>query len=243
MVAPVWILPRITGPAGLINSTVRDVLKFVRLFLNGGRTEDGSQVLSPDAVATMKKRHIEIPDPYVLGSHWGAGLIVFDWDGREVWGHDGDTLGQHSLMRFFPDEDLAVVLLTNGPGARKVAKDLFSEIFAEVGVRIPQPPRAPSVPPDIDLSKYAGAYERLAIRYELSVDGDELSGTVTVSGPLAAMVPDPVSKLRMKPFDERTFLTYSEGDDEPGTSTFYDFADGVPGYLHSGARANKRVTG
>jgi CubicO group peptidase (beta-lactamase class C family) len=243
MVAPVWILPRITGPAGLINSTVGDVLKFVRIFLNEGRSEDGTQVLSPTAVAKMKKRHIEIPDPYVLGSHWGAGLIVFDWDGREVWGHDGDTLGQHSLMRFFPDEDLAVVVLTNGPGARKVAKDLFSEIFAEVGVRIPQPPKPPSSPPDIDLSRYAGTYERLAISYDLGVEGDELAGTVSVSGPLASMVPDPVQKVRLAPVDQKTFLAYSEGEEEPGTAAFYDFHDGVPGYLHNGARANKRVSG
>ena len=241
-VAPVWLLPRITGPAGLINSTVRDVLTFARLFIEDGRTADGTQILSKDALETMKRSHVEIPDPHVLGSHWGCGLILSDWGGRRLYGHDGDTLGQHSLLRILPEEGLAVTLLTNGPGAREVYQVLFSEIFEELaGVRVPAKPSRPTSPPDIDLSRYAGTYQRLAISYELEAKDGELAGTVTISGPLAAMVPDPVQKVSMVPVDERTFLTYSEGETEPGTAAFYDFTDGVPRYLHNGARANRRA--
>jgi CubicO group peptidase (beta-lactamase class C family) len=243
-VAPVWLLPRITGPAGLINSTARDVLAFAQLFVSDGVGPDGKQVVSADAIKTMKEPQIELPDPYVLGSHWGVGLILFDWDGHRLYGHDGDTLGQHSLLRILPEAGLAVTLLTNGPGARDVYRDLFAEIFSEVaGVTMPpSTPPAPSEPPDLDLAAYAGHYERLAISYELEVDGDELAGTVTVSGPLAAMVPDPVMKLRMRPVDARTFFVFSEGEEEPSTAAFYEFEDGVPTYLHQGARANRRVS-
>jgi CubicO group peptidase (beta-lactamase class C family) len=241
-VAPVWLLPRITGPAGLINSTVDDVLTFSTLFLNGGKSPEGESVLSPEGIATMERPHVEIPDPHSLGTHWGAGLIVFDWGGRTVYGHDGDTLGQHSIWRIAPDEGLAAVLLSNGPNTRKVAKDVFGEVFSELaGITIPEMPKKPSEPPKIDLTPYAGAYERLAIRYELTAESDALVGTVEVSGPLASMIPDPVTKIRMIPIDERTFLTYAEGEEEPSPAAFYRFEDGVPGYLHNGVRANRRV--
>ncbi|HWL65256.1 MAG TPA: serine hydrolase, partial [Actinomycetota bacterium] len=147
--------------------------------------------------------------------------------------------GQHALWRIFPDENLAVTLLTNGPGSREVFKDLFSEIS---GIKIPDQPKVPDDPPKLDLSRYAGSYERLAIRYDLAEEDGKLAGTVTVSGPLAKMIPDPVTHLSMTPVDEKTFLVFSEdAGEEPGTAAFYDFVDGVPRYMHSGARANRRV--
>ncbi len=243
-VAPVWLLPRITGPMGLINSTVEDVLRVAQLFIDDGRGPDGTQILSADAVAQMKEPQIEIPDPFVLGSHWGVGLILFDWDGKRLYGHDGDTLGQHSQLRVLPEEGLAVTLLSNGPGAREVYEDVFSEIFSELaGIDLPREPERPVTPPDVDLARYAGTYERLAVRYDLEVRDAELVGTSTLSGPLASMVPDPVSELSMVPVDERTFLVYAEGEEEPGTAAFYDFDDGIPRYLHHGARANPRAIG
>ena len=44
--APVWGLPRSLGPAGLISSTVADVLAFARMHLTGGVAADGTRVLS-----------------------------------------------------------------------------------------------------------------------------------------------------------------------------------------------------
>jgi CubicO group peptidase (beta-lactamase class C family) len=243
-VAPVWVLPRITGPAGLINSTVGDVLTFASLFLNDGKAPDGTQLVSPQSLATMQKPHIEIPDPHVLGSHWGVGLIVFDWDGRRIYGHDGDTIGQHTQLRIVPEEGFAVTLLANGPGAHELYRTLFSTIFSdELGIEMPPKVELPAQPPEINLADYAGTYERLAIKYELEVAGDELDGTITVSGPLAKLLPDPVQKITMKPVDRQTFLSYPEGEEEGmfSTAAFYDFEGDVPRYLHNGARANRRT--
>jgi len=55
------------------------------------------------------------------------------------------------------------------------------------------------------------------------------------------MVPDPVTRLSLTPVDAATFLVHEEGSETPGPAVFYEFADGVPQYLHSGARANRRV--
>ena len=48
--APVWVLPRSSGPAGLVNSTVADVLTFARLHLDDGQAGDGTQLLSVAAI-------------------------------------------------------------------------------------------------------------------------------------------------------------------------------------------------
>ena len=53
MPTPVWDLPRSVGPAGLIKSTVRDVLGFARLHLTGGLAADGTRLLSAESAEAM----------------------------------------------------------------------------------------------------------------------------------------------------------------------------------------------
>lgn len=240
-VAPMWMLPRICGPMGLINSTVGEILTWASLFLDEGRTPDGKQLVSAQSIKEMQIPVVEVPDPHSLGSHWGTGLILFDWDGRRLVGHDGNTIGQSSVLRILPDANLAITLTMNGGQTGEAYRALFSELFSELaGITVPPLPEAPEVPPKIDLSKYAGTYERLSVRYDLSEEAGSLKGTVTLSGPLAAMLPDPVTKLKLTPVDATTFLMHSEGAATPSPAVFYDFEGGVPQYLHNGARANRR---
>lgn len=243
-VAPVWTLPRICGPMGLITSTVRDVLTWSRLFLDDGKTPDGKQPLSSRSVKEMQAPVVEIPDPHSLGSYWGTGLILFDWGGRRLIGHDGDTIGQHARLRILPDENLAITLTMNGGETGKVFRALYSELLTEfAGIAVPPLPELPKSLPALDLTKYAGVYERLAVRYELSEGDGGLTGTVTLSGPLAKLLPNPVTKLTLRPVNESTFLATTEGEETPSPAVFYDFKEGTPQYLHSGARANPRRSG
>jgi hypothetical protein len=46
----------------------------------------------------------------------------------------------------------------------------------------------------------------------------------------------------MTPVDATTFLVREEGSETPAPAVFYEFRDGRPTYLHTGARANPRVT-
>lgn len=103
-VAPVWMLPRACGPMGLINASVGDVLTFAELLLARGRSADGRQLVSSAALEAMRTPQVESPDRHTLGgSHWGLGLILFGWNGGDVFGHDGGTIGQASMLRIFPD--------------------------------------------------------------------------------------------------------------------------------------------
>ena len=240
------LLPRCTGPMGGVLSTVGDVLTFARLHLEGGRGPDGAQILSEASAAAMQERQVEVPDPFTLGSHWGLGWILFDWDGHRLFGHDGNTLGQSAFLRIVPEADAAITLLTNSRGGHhELYVDIYSEILSElIGTVVPPIPQKPDAPPDVDVSLYAGTYARLAITIELEPADGELAGTITLSGPLAEMVPDPVTKVRLTPVDRETFLLYEEGDDDnPSPGVFYAFDGDVPGYLHTGARTHPRVSG
>lgn len=240
--ASVWMLPRIAGPMGLINSTARDVLAFAKMHLDGGKAEDGTQVLSATSVRAMQERQVQVPNPHALGSHWGLGWILFDWGNRHLYGHDGGTIGQSAFLRVAPDSNLAICMLTNGGEPSRVYRTLFTELFAELAdIHMPPLPEAPQVPPHLDLSLYAGAYERLNIRYDLAVKDGALAGTVTQSGPLAELLPRPVQNVSLVPVDATTFLATTEGLTAPMPAAFFEFEDGRPRYLHVGARANRRV--
>ncbi len=243
-VAPMWMLPRVCGPMGLINSTVGDVLVWAKMHMDGGKAPDGTQVLSEKSVLAMQEPQIAVPDPYTLGSHWGVGWILFDWDGHRLYGHDGNTIGQSAFLRIAPDANLAITLLTNGGEAHDLYVELYGELFKELaGITLPPFPTAPETPLEMDLTPYAGTYERLSVKIELEPKDGQLVGTTTLSGPLASMLPNPVQPIVLTPVNDTTFLSSSpeEPDATPTPAVFYDFADGKPSYLHMGARTHPRV--
>lgn len=45
---------------------------------------------------------------------FGEGLMVMDWDGQEVVGHDGLTIGQQAFVRVFPQTGISYGLVANG---------------------------------------------------------------------------------------------------------------------------------
>jgi CubicO group peptidase (beta-lactamase class C family) len=244
IVAPMWMLPRVCGPMGLINASVGDVLVWARMHMDGGKAPDGTQVLSEKSVRAMQEAQVAVPDPHTLGSHWGVGWILFDWDGHRLYGHDGNTIGQSAFLRIAPDANLAITLLTNGGDAHDLYMTLYGELMKELaGITMPAMPKLPETPLEMDLTPYAGTYKRLGIEIELAPQDGKLVGTVTMSGPLAEMLPNPVQPAVLTPINDTTFLSSSPEDPDatPTPAVFYDFVDGRPTYLHLGARTHPRV--
>jgi CubicO group peptidase (beta-lactamase class C family) len=144
-VTPMWVLPRSAGPAGLVNASAADLLTFARLHLDEGRAADGTQLLSVSSVKQMQEAQIEVPDRYTLGDRWGVGWILFEWDGRPLYGHDGSTVGQRAYLRVAPDARLAVCLLTNGGESGAAFKALCGEVMQErAGITMPVLPACPT---------------------------------------------------------------------------------------------------
>jgi CubicO group peptidase (beta-lactamase class C family) len=246
-VAPMWVLPRSAGPAGLINATAQDLLAFARLHLDDGRAPDGTQLVSVAAVKQMQEAQIEVPDRYTLGDRWGLGWILFDWDGHPGYGHDGGTIGQRAYLRVVPDRRLAVCLLANGGESSAAFKDLCSEILRErAGITMPELPSLPDEPPaGVDLDRYTGTFARLNVELAIARDGDSLRATYKLSGPLSEMLPDDEddSSMLVRPVDRALFLAESKDSPTPMPMVFFDFEGDEPRRVHYGARAMARVVG
>jgi CubicO group peptidase (beta-lactamase class C family) len=228
IVTPLWQLYRSVGPAGGVTASAADVLTFAALHFD----DPGLQ--------HMQEPQVTLPDRWMLGDHWGLGWIVMDWDGGRVIGHDGSTTGQNAFLRLVPHAGVAIVLLTNGGDGRGLYQDLFEPLLDTLaGVRLRRLPPVPAVPADVDLDEYAGAWESLMLRYELSPDGGVLRGTRKGIGIAAALAP--TDDITVTPVDESLFIVEADGQATPMPAVFYDRGgDGRPALMHTGARAMTR---
>jgi CubicO group peptidase (beta-lactamase class C family) len=227
--APAWHLPRAIGPAGIISATVGDVLAFARMHLRGG---DGR--LSERSVAAMAAHEVDVPNPETLGDSWGLGWVRMGWDGRRLIGHDGNTIGQSAYLRVLPDEDLAVVLLTNSDEAAGLYRDLFREIFAALaGVATPSPLQPLETTVEAPFGDHLGTYEKSGTTFEV-LPGPRLK--LTMSGLFAELNPEPVVEDDLIPIAPNRYVFRPPNEK---TWTAVTFTQGR--YLHFGTRTAVRV--
>jgi CubicO group peptidase (beta-lactamase class C family) len=126
-----WQLPRSIGPAGLIAQRAADLLAFAKFHLDATGT-----------IAAMREPQVAVPG--ATGGFTAVGLTwrLYDWSGRRLFGHDGQTIDQLAYLRVDPQARLAVCLLTNSANAPALFESLMSEVFDHhVGVRMPPGPQ------------------------------------------------------------------------------------------------------
>ena len=100
-VAPMWVLPRASGPVGLINASAGDVLTFARLHLDEGRAPDGTQLLSAGAAWRCRSRRSSAPTGTRSATAGGSGDPV-RLGRRPRYGHDGGTIGSRRGYAWCP---------------------------------------------------------------------------------------------------------------------------------------------
>jgi CubicO group peptidase (beta-lactamase class C family) len=234
-----WENERCHAPAGGVITTATDLLTFARMHLDGGAGRGGTRVLSEEGAAAMLEPQVQVPDPNYGATHWGLGWERFTQPGMpELMGHGGDLLGNHARMWICPDRRLAVVLLINGDGVDVVAEPLFREVLGEVGVTLPPLPEPPATPPQIDLDRFAGTYETVAVRLTFTPAGDRLKARYKLlSEELAAQLPESQREreLDFLPVDEDHFVLRVD-DEDPWSSALFYRSNGER-YLHVGLRA------
>jgi len=170
VVAPRWgVAGRAMGPTGsTLCATAADLARFAALHLNAGRAEDGTQVLSADAVASMQEQQVTLPPGITLADRWCVGWLGADWGGRRTIGHTGHNVGCGSFLRVFPEEHAAFALVFNSGGDADLHHHLFQQLARDLyGIHKPDPWLPIDPPAKLDLSAYAGTYERHQFRLRL----------------------------------------------------------------------------
>ena len=124
------------GPAGSINSNVRDMSRWVMMNINGGSFENKS-VISKNQLSEIHAPHITIrggifaqlmtfPEtPYLM---YGMGWMIQPYRGHRLLHHGGNIDGFSAMVSFMPDDKYGLVILTNLDGNLMV-NSLMLEIY------------------------------------------------------------------------------------------------------------------
>jgi D-alanyl-D-alanine carboxypeptidase len=162
-------------PAGSVLSTPEDMAKYMRFYLNEGRTRDGRQLISATAFAAMT-RPDRLKNGEPAGSsagvlseapsfyrRYGYGLSIFNDGGDHLVGHTGGVSGYTACMQ---------VNLTRGFGAIAFANLVEAPLHPcaivlyamrvlraqSLGEPLPSPPPAHDTARVSRASEYAGTY-------------------------------------------------------------------------------------
>ena len=108
------------GPAGSINSSASDMLKWIGLQLNNGKIND-QQLVSAKALREMRtpqtiqgvSQFSERLWPSTHFKSYGLGWGLMDYHGKKVISHSGGYDGMISYSGFVPEANLGFVILTN----------------------------------------------------------------------------------------------------------------------------------
>ncbi len=236
--APIWALPRSNGPAGATPfAAARDLLTFGWLHLRGGRTEDGSRLVSFESVRHMQQKQADLPgagEP----KEWGLGWMLFDWDGQRIIGHDGGTVGQSSFFRMSPDRRYGAAILTNGGNTQALYRRVMGEVF-RLGASIEMPP-LPAANPDghVDPTRFVGTYQKLSARLDITLEDGNLTATSTSLGPLE----NPPVIYDLAPIDDTNLEATARASRFRGVFAFLNPRPGGPfDYVRSGSRLHRRT--
>jgi CubicO group peptidase (beta-lactamase class C family) len=104
------------GPAGSINSTVDDMLKWVGMHLAGGKVGD-RQIVSTATLHDMYAPHMPIggmpTEPEFGAQNYGMGWFVTTYRGHYIVYHGGNIDGFSTLVTLFPQDNVGLVVMVN----------------------------------------------------------------------------------------------------------------------------------
>ncbi len=104
-IRPFTAITTAAGAAGSIAASARDLARWARALYGG-------EVLTPELLDQMVgdadvTLTLDPPYPY------GLGVQVFEVNGRITYGHSGRLVGARSVVRWFPEEGIAIAVVSN----------------------------------------------------------------------------------------------------------------------------------
>lgn len=192
-------------PAGSVLSTPEDMARYMRVYLNGGKTENETALISPPAFQTMTTAArlndgkpagsaspvlAEAPDYY---RQYGLGLSTFDDRGDRLIGHTGGVSGYTACMQMNLTRGFGVVAMANLVEAplHPCAIVLYAMRVLRAqsaGEPLPPPPASPDPAHVASAADYAGSYTAAGGKVlSVSADGDHVF--LTDNGKRIALYP------------------------------------------------------
>lgn len=104
-VVPFTSVVTAAGSAGSIASTAEDLVTWARALYGG-------QVLAPSSLTAMVA-DVAVTAPFKPTIPYGLGVQTATIDGRVTFGHSGRFLGSRTVIRWLPEQGIAIAVLTN----------------------------------------------------------------------------------------------------------------------------------
>ena len=160
-----WAIGRNGAPVGGVISTVKDLLTYARFHMGDGRSASGKKLLSVKSLREMRK------PLYPAGGFEQIGLTWFirNKEGLNIVSHGGATNGQIAGFYYIPEEQFALVVLTNSEEGRSITKTALNmalKVFLGIDLIVPKPVDMPAE----DLREHVGKYELPLLAYELKLN-------------------------------------------------------------------------
>lgn len=233
--APVSSITRSMGAAGVITSSVDDLLDFGAAFLNAGDTGSGEKLLTMESIAAMTSPQWTL-DPAVGGAmapQWGLGWMLDDWNGHKVQWHGSTTVGNKAWFQVLPDDGLVFVVFCNGGVAPHAAHDIygaFAEEFAGTRPAAGPVPSGSATQTTLEES-WLGTYSDAGTSLEVTKD-DDGSYLATISQASLerrlGKKPSEATALPLLPTDEPNCFVTRPEHLEPWSTVSFTMVDEKP---------------
>ncbi len=145
--------------ASAVRSSARDLAAFVLMHLGDGALE-GARVLSPESARAMRTQTSRRAD----GGGNGVGWFTAPAFGRPSFSHTGGMPGVSTMVRAFPEEKHATIVLTNSSSrvlTTEVTRRLTAVLFPDG-----RPDRTPEPEAAGDLDAHVGSWKGRLAHYE-----------------------------------------------------------------------------
>ncbi|NJM53017.1 MAG: beta-lactamase family protein [Blastocatellia bacterium] len=164
------------APAGSINSSARDMAKWITFVMNSGSINGKRLVSEKGFEEWVKPQNKVTPNGK---TNYGLGWFLQDWNGLKIVQHGGNIDGFNSLVAMIPEKKLGFVMLTNVSGS-----SLGGELMPIVWENILGKPEAPKVDNStaVAAEKEVGKYRFEAAGFDVDVQMKD--------GKLVAIVPE-----------------------------------------------------
>lgn len=213
-----WMLPRSIGPAGLITGNIDSLLTFAAAHLSNGVGLAETRILSGESAIAMRRPQIDLTAVSSTQLGWGLGWAIERWGDQVSAAHGGATIGQIADLHTFPDQKLAIAVLTNSRGGSAMINDLHDLLADELNLT----PTSPQTDPNAataDLSHIVGDYQSSAMHWRIAADHGRLTLTITKTATTEPdALPEPIT-----PLGPNRFLVSLEG--QPQEVSFVEFGD------------------
>jgi CubicO group peptidase (beta-lactamase class C family) len=236
----VWSLPRSNAPAGAtLSMSAGDLARFGRMFLRGGRAENGESVLSRAAVEAMQEGQVSCPDLGRSPTSRGLGWGIYELPTGLVLGHDGGTVGQFAYLRVVPGRDVVVALTANGGDATSLRRSVVDVALHELAGVPLEPPAVPAAGP-WSLEHHVGTYVSGLFTMTARADDAERLWLEVAPRPVLGEMGVVTETFELRPLGAGVF---ARADDMHDRFAFVGHDDtGRSRFLHTG-RAHVRVDG